>query len=282
VIGSNVNNARIAQAHLSLLWRPTDSLSITPSVIVQGSSHDDLPIFISTLPPLQQDNVIAQPGHDNFALPSVTAKYDYDRATVTGAISYFTRHSDQDWDYSTLSPSLITGIAGHAQAIAPGFTNYVARASQDYTQDVWTAEIHIASKPGSAFQWLVGGFYSHQQMVSDFPLYEPQFWDLATSYLGETLATEIFGKPVLLPGDLSFYTHEIQRESEAAGFGEASYQFGGLKLIAGLRFHMLHSAMTRSMRVPSIVVSTVTLGAPNRRRPSRPRRGFPTTSRKTR
>ena len=225
VIDNNVNNTRSGQAHLSFLWRPTSALSVTPSVLYQFKNNDDLPIFSSALPVFEQNNVIKQPGHDNFVLPSLTVRYEFGAAALTAVTSFFHRQVEQQYDYSTFVPSIFSG-----KAIVPGFENYLADADQQYLQSNLSEEIRLVSSSVGRFNWIIGAYFSRQHQHMIFPLYEPEFPALVDSLFG----SQIFGP--LLPGNLDFDTFESETSQEYAGFGNLSYTITSkLKLTAGVR-----------------------------------------------
>jgi len=207
----DVNSARVAQAQLALLWQVSPGLSISPSFLYQAGHNDDISSFLETYRPKLEQNFIAQPGHDNFYVPSLKIAYDFGAATLESITTYYSRDQAQTFDYGTLFPSF--------GATVP--SNYIAYAVRSNLQHVFSEELRLLSPSGGRFQWLLGAYYTRLHQEFHMPIIERP--------------GAAFGG-VELPGDVSYRNDTFETDNQIALFGEATYELvRNLKLTAGVR-----------------------------------------------
>jgi len=164
----DVNYADTTTARASLLIKPTDGLTITPSVfyqrIYQGGinaydSQDSIYPYVST-PPATLAHYdpfnIPEPFSDTFVVDSLTVNYDADVFSVTSATGYWKRDTRQiedgaeSWQNAFLLPSYYTASGG----IGPEYATEVDSTRQ------FSEEIRLASRGEGNLKWLIGGYYS--------------------------------------------------------------------------------------------------------------------------
>jgi len=156
----NVDSARYSGLKGSLLFRPTDKFMIRLSVVGQditstGTSTMDVNRF--TLEPLfgdlTQSRTFAQPNKVAYRIYNATADYDFGFANLLSATSYATLRQDDNGDATAQLGALLSAI--FKQPLG-------ANVLQDLEQKKFTQEIRLAS-PAQTFEWLVGGFYTHEE-----------------------------------------------------------------------------------------------------------------------
>lgn len=217
-----VNDVDLTSVRASVLWNPTDRLSITPSVYYQGISQSHGLSFIDSDP---GTNAFYQPFDfgesflDRYDLYSAKVQYRFDTFDVTSITAKWYRESDTLQDGSE---SIQGGLGLPSFYVGKGGIGPVPGFETDSTQQM-SEEIRLASTTDSKFQWLVGYFYS--DFHSEYDLFEsaPQ------TYGTNDIFTLI--QPVKI----------IQQ----AGFGELSYQLTpALKATAGLRRYVYEGSVT--------------------------------------
>jgi iron complex outermembrane recepter protein len=150
-----INKAEIAGTHLSALWRPSAQFSLKLSALYQDNKLFGSPyVTLGTgLGDLQQD-FLPHTGE-------VDRKFEAYSATATAKLGTFTLTSVTGYSVSRLYDKLdYTQILG-------GLTSQVFETGDTInTDDTHTnkisQEIRLATSIGPYFDWLVGGFYTHE------------------------------------------------------------------------------------------------------------------------
>ena len=227
----NANSTTIDSVRMSVLWRPTDNLSITPMVMWQLTNQaapDAVDVNGNpTHPTVPSTNAhweiydSAEPQRDRFTLGSLKIEYQFDAFSVTSATG--------DWNRNTLVSQDSTEENGAAIGIPvydpPGgigpsgpAPNGPAVTEKDFTRQ-FSEELRFTSTGTGPFQWILGYFY--QDLYSEW-----DEWAIAPQ------ATPILGGPNLY---VDFQPQTIIQNSE---FGEASWQFTpDLKATVGVRHY---------------------------------------------
>ncbi len=112
-------------ARITLQWKPTDELTITPSFLYQSSHQDGISAYDSTPGTMAhyQPFDIAEPLTDRIAIYGVTANYVFPTFDVTSVTSYWTRLSTQTEDGSENfnSPTTDVTYAANYGLANPGY-----------------------------------------------------------------------------------------------------------------------------------------------------------------
>jgi iron complex outermembrane recepter protein len=194
---AGANDTTINGVRATLLWQPTDRLSIVPSVFWQktdqGSSNtvdvNGSPTNPTTPSTLAHWEIYdtPEPQMDRLTLGSLKAEYQYDSFTVTSATGNWNRHlvvsqDGTEENASALSPGAPYDTA--AGGIGPTGPNPYGPGvtERDYTQQ-FTEELRITSRGDTRFQWLVGYYY--QDLSSEWSMYSlnPQLTGLENIYV---------------------------------------------------------------------------------------------------
>jgi iron complex outermembrane recepter protein len=225
-------------ASLSLLWKASDALTITPRVMYQEASFNGFPFSDHTaydvpapavVPPLNLDPNnfvqrrlynIPEGGFDRWTLSSLTANYHTDYGDFVWSSSYFDLE-----DYETVDSS---------DYFYQAFTvPFEVPASAGTTLHSFVQEIRFASHFGGAWQFVSGLYYESN---TGRPLYYPPIIIPGLNALfGGTSASPAPGLNPLNPDEFDANDWH-QHESEPAVFGEVYYSATErLKLTGGLR-----------------------------------------------
>jgi iron complex outermembrane recepter protein len=191
------NTTDINGIRATLLWQPTDRLSIVPSVFWQktdqGASNtvdvNGNPTNPTTPQTLAHWEIYdtPEPQLDRLTLGSLKMEYQYDSFTVTSATGNWNRHllvsqDGTEENASALSPGAPYDPA--AGGIGPTGPNpYGPGVSErDYTSQ-FSQELRLTSTGTGPFKWLVGYFY--QDLSSEWSMYSlnPQLTGLENIYV---------------------------------------------------------------------------------------------------
>ncbi len=205
-------------ARLALLWKPNEAISLSLSGIQQKiKSENNLitALDAKTLQPiygrLKVDNVVAEPFAQDLDYVSATLNIDLGWADFVSATSYSSTRTDNELDATQ-----VYGVLFPAFGFPAGKS---ALFSADQLRKT-TEEVRLASKPGETIEWLIGGFYTHENS---------QVNQLATAQADD--GTVIAGlNPLATEGLPSIYR-------EYAVFGDVTYKFNSqFDLSGGLRW----------------------------------------------
>ena len=160
-----VNDERLTGARVSLLIKPSDALTITPSIFYQriGQGGENAYDSDPGTPAHYQPFDIAEPYSDRFTIYSLPATYLFADFSLTSATSYWTRTSTQIQDGSEATQNAL-GIPTFDVA-AGGIGPVVAHEAD--TTNQFTQEIRLASSGEGRLQWILGGFYSNYYFSID-------------------------------------------------------------------------------------------------------------------
>jgi len=239
-IKKDVNDGDRAGVRLSVLWKPTEQLSITPRFVFQNLRTNGYPRedaynilgnpYMTTQPAVsigerQQYTQQREGINDDFGLADLKVEYDFGPATLTSISSYTHRNVTvlRDATQLTGSVSFDVGIP-EVRTSSPLF---------DRTHlNVTSEELRLSSNGKSTVDWLVGGFFQHvgRRYGQDLPTPGYDSFNAAAGFpLGPN--------PVGLV-DTPFYSNISYRLKQYAGFGEATWhitdQWG---LTGGLRYY---------------------------------------------
>ena len=233
---TDINSVVDKVGRLAIGFKPTEALTITPSVFFQERDWRDSPQFWEYLSNPDTGRFVTgkniqEPIHDKFTLSSVNAQYNFEALQLISVTSYFDRRQDLTSDYSYLFPSGFTG-----NPFVPGFPNYTVAGLFTNNQRNWTEELRLQSTPsaGSRMDWTVGIFYTHNRQSSTQLMRDPDINDFLLTDLGGTVE-QIVGVP-LYQGQYSVYFLNETLERQLAGFAEVHWNItDALKLTVGAR-----------------------------------------------
>jgi iron complex outermembrane receptor protein len=170
--GTNINEADSYGGRASLLYRPSDNFSVRLLALAQNinsnspSTFDADPVTfrpvnaITGLPSEEKTRFERFPEYNDIAyrLYSGTVNWDFNFASLTSSTSYSTLDQNNFSDISN------TGNRGTANVLfaptAPGTIGLAFQA--DITTHKFTQEVRLASPDSESFEWLIGGYYTHE------------------------------------------------------------------------------------------------------------------------
>lgn len=231
----NANSDREVTLRGTILWKPLDELTITPSIFFQHNKQDGISAYDSdpgTMAHYQPFDV-AEPDTDRIIIFNNTINYDAGPVTITSATAYWKRRSKQQEDASEDFNNVNTGVtyAANNGLPNPGYygptgSGLVYGQENDPSHQL-SEEVRVASRGGGKLTWLVGAYYSDFGSTWNFAGTSQNpyaYLDLGTF----DRATTPHWFDVYSPTTLKQY----------AVFGDATYAFTPqLKANVGLRYY---------------------------------------------
>lgn len=242
--GINGDRANVLRA--SLLYEPTDALTITPAVFIQRTNIYDTGLVDLATPNYTTTKLVEEGGHDSLAVSSIKINYKFDWAQLTSVSSYAWRQFPRTTD-GTYFNSVFVGFFtdslgllglngqpdGYKLAALPGPVYNSLNTRQG------TEEIRLTSNPydpndSIPITWIVGLYYSDSKFLGTSAQYIPGFNQTFLSTYGIS-GSDFFG--VSIPNDLFYQFVNRLDDREYAVFGEATYYLTpDLRFTAGLRY----------------------------------------------
>lgn len=255
---ADVNQADTFAGRAALVFKPSETLTITPSFNYQSYYTPDAapwvwaglsdfgsadyveprwnPVVDATH--LALDVPSGEPQKDKFLLPSLKIEKDLGFATLISTTSYLKRDTSQTLDYTAVYE---LSYAGRKVPSAGD----VAISTVSNKQRNWTQEVRLQSQSGGPLSWVVGGFYSHAKQQA-IQLSETNFLPYLDTVFTATTDGAPFGSGYSafinwygvgqLDGTGSYYSNFTAIDKQIAGFADVSYDVTSrLKVTAGVR-----------------------------------------------
>ncbi len=187
---SGINSTTFNVFHGSLVWKPNDWLTITPSVFFQDFLQHDSDAMYLAIPNNETPKQVSEPGNDKLIVPSFTINADLGFANLIAATGNYERQFVRTLDssiYDNLSVYLcspldtaVTCTDDNGNLLpnnAPNglFNALNNRPSETYYSNTvrqWSEEVRLVSKPyvpgesALPITWVAGLYYSDEHTTS--------------------------------------------------------------------------------------------------------------------
>lgn len=211
----DVNTEDTLSARLAARWSPVDWLDANLTYYFQdaqiggrqvSSTHlDHFPVEIGEWESALRVTEPNRLKNELLAL-EVTADLGFAELTSATGASRFKAYGNRD------QTDLLISLEYSYEAF-PGFSAFTEEYRRDET---YTQEVRLVSKSEGPLSWIVGGFFNRQRIKR----YSKEF----TPFYDQYLIDIGFGTQ-LRPDAVEYYSPFKSLLTEAAGFGEISYQF---------------------------------------------------------
>ncbi len=198
VIKSGINSTEFNVARGTLVWTPTDWLTLTPSVFFQLFKQRDSDAQYLEIPNDQTPKLVAEPGRDRLTVPSFTANADLGFANLIAVTGNYERQFIRTLDssiYDNLAVYLCdpandivnsdgtttpfcgydannNAIYGAPKGLFAAINNSPSQTFYSNTVRQWSEEIRLVSKPyvpgesALPFTWIAGVYYADEHTTS--------------------------------------------------------------------------------------------------------------------
>lgn len=219
----DINSATQQGALGILLWQPNEMVTLRIMALGQKIDSDNngyVALNAANEKPLYGDLrnqvFVNEPFKKTIGLLAGTIDINFGWATLTSATGYSNTETKQSVDATT--------TYGQAPLLLGLTTTGIAGFQINLNLDKFTEELRLTSKPGEAFLWQLGGFYTYERAANS-----------QLVFLRQLNGTPFTGPNALLN---TLTLLEIPSTyKEYAGFANASYNFTDrLSVGAGLRY----------------------------------------------
>ena len=241
------NSTKSFAARLALGFKPSDMVTLTPSIFFQDLKIDDGSRLELATSDVSDGNLRlglnqrTEPHRDRFFLPALKAEVDLGKVTLISNTSYFDRTTRTINDDTTISYVFFGGLTG--KPFPPGFENYAPHTLNNTRQSTFTQELRLQDNdPNDRLNWIVGLFLQRSYVRDQYASRDENLLSLVN--YGQTAAgnapyadlTEAFGTE-LYQGLYSVFQRNEHRDKQYAAYAQADYEIiDRLKLTAGLRY----------------------------------------------
>jgi iron complex outermembrane recepter protein len=227
------NAYQIYAARATLLWKPTDNLSVTPSYFHERSTQNGISAYDSD-PGTEahyQPFDIAEPLTDSLTAYGLNVNYSFPTFDVTSSTARWTRNSTQVEEASEAFNNPLEGITYNSEygLANPGYYGPTGSGPEhgmeiDPTHQ-FSEELRVASTGNGRASWVTGLYYSDFYSLWTFDGTTPNY----SSYMDlGTLA------PATTPNWFDAYSPTTLKQY--AGFGDVTYALtDALKVDVGAR-----------------------------------------------
>lgn len=202
---NDINDERGKQARLSLRWKPVDALTLDGSYHYQDRFVGDRQASNEpfTGDPYGASSRYLQPADTKVEMASISARYEFEHVAATAIHSRY--------DYTTQRQADQTDfLLGYGEFYS-SYDNFSALTQSDFDVTKSSTDLRLASRDDSApWQWLVGAFYSEDDIEGDIVDLTPgldKFWGVEDE-------------------PLDYYGEQTEHLTETAIYGESTYRFG--------------------------------------------------------
>ena len=240
----NVNDGSRRGARAALLFKPSETISITPRLVYQEikaggfNRQESFNLFANpytttrpaiTLGEREQYLLLDESFNDKTFLGDLTASFGFDGVDLTSVTSYIDRKIAVNRDASALTGSVSVDLGFPAAAVT-----LPSKLVDSTDLEQFTQELRLSSDTDGPLQWVVGAFYSKVDRVYNQRLPTPGYDAYTNATLGAgTSAAVANGFPANSPYN-AYLPYDIKQK---AVFGEASYAIDKLTITAGGRYY---------------------------------------------
>jgi outer membrane receptor protein involved in Fe transport len=249
VIKAGINSTEFNVLRGTLVWTPTDWLTLTPSVFFQLFRQRDSDAQYLEIPNDETPKLVAEPGRDRLTVPSFTANADLGFANLIAVTGNYERQFVRTLDssiYDNLaiylcSPNNLanedcTDSNGNPVANAPvglfnALNNHPSETYYSNTVRQWSEEVRLVSKPyvpgesALPFTWIAGLYYADEHTTST----DTEFVNNANALFSQYGVSP--GDPTVLAGGFpgAIVNNEVYQgitsydTAQYAVFGEGTY-----------------------------------------------------------
>jgi len=227
-LAKNINDDKVYGGRASLLFKPSDAVSVRLTAIGQNVDVDAStlieadPVTLKPLHGLSQSQFVPQFSNLHYRIYNATGDFDLGFAKLTSSTSFSKQNQKLRADLTFLSP-ILAGFPTFLPPPAPAtFGPNEFFEPQKTNLSKFTQEVRLAGQTSFA-DWLVGGFYTHEKGLIE--------QDLVTVEPG----TMTVKPPPAVFGPTWAHLELHSKYKEIAGFADATVhltqqfdvQFGG-------------------------------------------------------
>ncbi|MFT9045912.1 TonB-dependent receptor [Acetobacter orientalis] len=250
-VDKNTNNNDVNVFRGSILVKPMDNLTITPSILYQQRLTGDTDTYFAGLsnPSKQQfytNSPEYQKSSDRFFLPSLNVKYDIGNVSLISNTAYLHRNNVTGYNGTIYDLSYYNEFLDSSspyyplltpQGINPKLPYYYGPSTILNQQRNFTEEFRVQSRSPlfNRLMWVAGVYYQNDKQMSSERLEDPQSNEFTQLLFNQSAADFWGGWPDV--GKYAYINQTRAKDEQTAVFANATVEIiKGLKFDAGIRY----------------------------------------------
>ena len=232
----DVNNNDVRTVRAALLYEPTDTFKTVLSYYYQSNESDGANIESYTFYGKGSEksaDYLSSEYDGDMNIYAAEIEVDMGFATLVSSTSYADVSSDATGD--------ITGLYENFTWHSSYYGDYPRRlfsSESSYDDETFTQELRLVSSGEGAFDWVVGAFYSHNELDTEYEdrnlgsrlWHEACVADAGATFDGACGAPHLYpeydsANGVTVEEDLMYLTNSQSEFDDLALFGELTYHF---------------------------------------------------------
>jgi iron complex outermembrane recepter protein len=222
ITARRINDANLTSGRILGLWKPTDTLSVKPSILFSKIDADSNSQYHTNLPERTTAATYASPSKSRLVVGNLTLEQEFGFAQLMSSTSVLSRDVDNQDDYSLLLTNLAPAF-GVSQSI-----NYPTLHVLESNNDGFIQELRLTSPADGRLRWVAGLYFSRFEQHSTEIIDSSAF----AAEIGQTDSSNIY----------SFEQKLVERQS--AVFADLTYEIlPNFEVTAGARYYELRDSL---------------------------------------
>jgi iron complex outermembrane recepter protein len=160
VTARRINDVDLKSGRVMGLWKPTDALTITPSVMFSEIDAGGNSQYLSNLPAFTTAAVYAAPQTSRLIVGNLQVDYDFGVATLLSSTSLLSRDVETHNDFTLFWDNLAPAFGLPYPPNYPGY-DFTTSHNRGFTQ-----EFRLTSPTDQRLRWVAGAYFSHYKQHS--------------------------------------------------------------------------------------------------------------------
>lgn len=229
-----INDVDLKSGRILGLWKPTDALTITPSLLFSKIDAHGNSQYQSNLPAFTTAAVYDAPQTSRLIVGNLQINYDLGFATLLSSTSLLTRDVDSHNDFTLFWANLAPLFGLPVPPTYPGY-DFTTSHNRGFTQ-----EFRLISPTDQKLRWVAGAYFSHYRQRSSESTNSP---DVANA-IGQTDSPNLY-----------FFDQTVI-DQQSAVFADLTYKvLPRFEVTLGARYYQLRDSLeniqTGALAAPS-------------------------------
>src|SRR6202034_427801 len=227
VTARRINDVDIKSGRIIGLWKPTDALTIKPTLMISEVDAGNNSNYYSNLPEFTMAAYYPTPQTSRLEVGNLQVDYAFDFATLMSSTSVLSRDVQTQSDFTLL-------LANLAPAFGIGYPpNYPETDFDTSHNSGFVQELRLTSPTDQVLRWVGGAYFSHYRQHSTETSNSASFADAIGQTTGPNLY--LFDQSVI--------------DQQTAVFVDLTYKITRrLEITAGERYYVLRDSLDNTQR----------------------------------
>ncbi len=222
VTARRINDVDLKSGRIIGVWKPTDALTIEPTLMISEVNASNNSDYFSNLPGFTTAAIYPSPQTSRLEVGNLQIDYAFGFATLMSSTSIISRDVQTQSDFTLFSANLAPAF-GIASAPDYPTTDFDTSHNSGFVQ-----ELRLTSPTDQALRWVAGGYFSHYRQHSTESTNSDAFADA----IGQTTGPNLYG----------FDQSVIDQQS--AAFADLTYKIlPRVEITAGERYYELRDSL---------------------------------------